>query len=151
QHLIAIDEVLGSWQGDDTVQFIELRMLAPGQQSLSDGGGSRGASDLLLDDASGSADTRRSFVFTGHDLANGVQGARILIAPPAVVALTGVAADYVLPPGMLAPRAGRVCYRVNPPQASNGTGVIDCVAYGKFSGDVGPFGPPTPLTPDNRS
>ena len=38
-HLIAFDEVLGSWQGDDTAQFIELRMLAPGQTALSAGGG----------------------------------------------------------------------------------------------------------------
>jgi hypothetical protein len=142
--------VLGSWQGDDTVQFVELRMLAPGQQFLSDGGGSRGASDLIFDDAAGSADTRRSFVFT-HDLPLGEQGSRILIATSALATLAGVTPDFVLPSGMLAPRAGRVCYRVNPPQASNPTGVIDCVAYGKFTGDVGPFGPPTPLTPDDRS
>jgi hypothetical protein len=142
--------VLGSWQGDDTIQFIELRMLAPGQQFLSNGGGSRGASDLVFDDASGSAGTRRSFVFT-HDLALGEQGSRILLATPALAALAGVTPDFVLPPGMLAPHDGRVCYRVNPPQASNATGVIDCVAYGKFTGDVGPFGPPTRLTPDNRS
>ena len=145
--------MLGSWQGDDTVQFVELRMLAPGQQFLSNGGGSRGPSDLIFDDASGSAETRRSFVFT-HDLALGEQGSRILIATSALAALAavaGVTPDFVLPPGMLAPHAGRVCYRVNPPQASNATGVIDCVAYGKFAGDVGPFGPPTPLTPDDRS
>jgi hypothetical protein len=142
--------VLGSWQGDDTVQFIELRMLAPGQQFLSDGGGSRGASDLVFDDASGAAETRRSFIFT-HDLAAGGQGSRILIATSALAAVAGVTPDFVLPPGTLAPRHGRVCYRVNPPQASNATGVIDCVAYGKFTGDVGPFGPPTPITPDDRS
>jgi hypothetical protein len=150
QHLIAIDEVLGSWQGDDTVQFIELRMLAPGQQFLSDGGGSRGASDLIFDDASGSAATRRSFVFT-HDVGpNALQDSRILIATSGLATIAGVTPDFVLPPGMLAPHDGRVCYRVNPPQA-NATGVIDCVAYGNFTGDVGPFGPPTPLTPDNRS
>src|SRR5262249_49618221 len=49
----------------------------------------------------------------------------------------------------LAPRAGRVCYRVNPP--NDGAGVIDCVAYGKFTGDTGPYGLPVPITPDNRS
>ena len=143
--------MLGSWQGDDTVQFIELRMLAPGQQFLSNGGGSRGPSDLVFDDATGSAATRRSFVFTHDVMPNAVQGSRILIATPALAALAGVTPEFVLPPGMLAPHDGRVCYRVNPPQASNATGVIDCVAYGKFAGDVGPFGPPTPLTPDNRS
>jgi hypothetical protein len=143
--------VLGSWQGDDTVQFIELRMLAAGQQFLSDGGGSRGASDLVFDDAAGSAGTRRSFVFTHDVMPNAVPGARILIATQALAALSGVVPDFVLPPGMLPPHDGRVCYRVNPPQAANATGVIDCVAYGKFAGDVGPFGLATPLTPDNRS
>ena len=53
---------------------------------------------------------------------------------------------------MLAPRDGRVCYFVNPPQAaSQPTGVIDCVAYGKFRGEKAPFGPPTPITPDDRA
>ena len=150
-HLIAIEEVLGSWQGDDAVQFVELRMLAPGQQFLSDGGGIRGAADLVFDDATGSPDTRRVFTFT-HDLARGETGARVLVATRPLTDLSGVAPDFVLPPGMLSPRAGRVCYRVNPPQEPfQETGVIDCVAYGKFTGENGRFGRPTPITPDNRS
>src|SRR5262245_1630930 len=151
-HLIAIDEVLGSWQGNDEVQFISLRMLAPGQQFLSNSGG-RGGSDLLFDDASGEAATRVVYTFT-HDLTNGLQGARILIATPKLAApeVAGIEPDFTLPPHMLSPRAGRVCYRVNPPQAEGQTtGVIDCVAYGKFTGDNGPYGPPTPITPDDRS
>jgi len=150
-HLIAIDEVLGSWQGDDSVQFVQLRMLAAEQQLLSDGGGTRGPAELVFDDASGSPDTRRVFTFT-HDLAIGLAGSRILLATPALTSLSGFAPDFVLPAGMLAPRDGRVCYFVNPPQAAGQpTGVIDCVAYGKFKGDHGPFGPPTPITPDNRA
>jgi hypothetical protein len=150
-HLIAIDEVLGSWQGDDSVQFVQLRMLAAGQQLLSDGGGTRGPAELVFDDATGSPDTRRVFTFT-HDLAIGLAGSRILLATPALTSLSGFAPDFVLPAGMLAPRDGRVCYYVNPPQAaSQPTGVIDCVAYGKFKGEHGPFGPPTPITPDNRA
>ena len=150
-HLIAIDEVLGSWQGDDSVQFVQLRMLAAGQQLLSDGGGTRGPAELVFDDASGSPDTRRVFTFT-HDLAIGLAGSRILLATPALTSLSGFAPDFVLPAGMLAPRDGRVCYFVNPPQAaSQPTGVIDCVAYGKFRGEKVPFGPPTPITPDDRA
>jgi len=150
-HLIAIDEVLGSWQGDDSVQFVQLRMLAAGQQLLSDGGGTRGPAVLVFDDASGSPDTRRVFTFT-HDLAIGLAGSRILLATPGLTSLAGFAPDFVLPPGMLAPRDGRVCYFVNPPQAAGQpTGVIDCVAYGKFTGENGPFGPPTPITPDDRA
>jgi hypothetical protein len=125
-------------------------MLAPGQRFLSNGGGSRGTVDLVFDDASGSSTTRRFFTFT-HDMAQSAAGARILVGTPALAALSGVTPDFVLPAGMLAPHDGRVCYRVNPPQAeSQPTGALDCVAYGKFVGDVGPFGAPTPITPDNR-
>src|SRR5262245_26699649 len=147
-HLMAIDEVLGSWQGDDEVQLIELRMLAPGQTQLSEIPGSRGSAALVLDDATGTAATRRVLVFT-HDLNRGLAGARILIATEKLAALSGITPDFILPTGFLAPRAGRVCYAVNPP--NDGAGVVDCVAYGKFTGDTGPFGPPTPITPDNRS
>jgi len=150
-HLIAIDEVLGSWQGDDSIQFVELRMLAPGQQFLSDGGGARGPAVLIFDDATGSADTRRVFTFT-HDLSVGAMDSRILIATSALASVSGVTPDFVLPPGMLASKSGRVCYYVNPPQADGQqTGVIDCVAYGAFTGGNGPFGAPTPITPDDRS
>jgi len=147
-HLIEIYEVLGSWQGDDTAQFIELRMLAPGQTQLSNLGGARGTTEIVLDDASGSATTRRVLVFT-RDMNRGVAGARILIATQALATLAGITPDFILPTGFLPPRAGRVCYRVNPP--NDGAGVIDCVAYGRFTGDNGPYGPATPITPDNRS
>src|SRR5207244_9693790 len=87
-HLIAIDELLGSWQGDDSVQFVQLRMLAAGQQLFSDGGGTRGPAVLVFDDASGSPDTRRVFTFT-HDLAIGLAGSRILLATPGLTSLAG--------------------------------------------------------------
>src|SRR5207253_2215745 len=125
--------------------------LAPGQQSLSNGGGVRGAADLVFDDAAGSPAGQRVFTFT-HDLTQGAAGAHVLIATQALATLAGVPADFVLPPGLLASGAGRVCYRVNPPQdAFQPTGIIDCVAYGRFTGDPGRFGPPSPLTPANRS
>ena len=143
--------MLASFQGDTSLQFIELRLLAPGQQSLSNGGGVRGAADLVFDDAAGSPAGQRVFTFT-HDLAQGAAGAYVLIATQALATLAGVPADFVLPPGLLAPGAGRVCYRVDPPQDPfQPTGIIDCVAYGEFTGATGRFGPPTPITPENRS
>ena len=151
QHLIALGEVLASFQGDASLQFVELRLLAPAQTELSNGGGVRGAADLVFDDAAGSPAGQRVFTFT-HDLAQGAAGAHVLIATPALAALAGVTPDFVLPPGLLAQGAGRVCYRVNPPQDGfQPTGIIDCVAYGKFTGATGRFGPPTPITPENRS
>ena len=146
-HLIVIEEVLGSWQGDDRVQFIELRLLAAGQGDLVRGGGTY----LVIDDATGSEGGRRAFRFTRNPT-NVAQGARVLIGTPALRDLASIDPDFVLDEGWLRPRAGRVCYFVNPPQdPGQTTGIIDCVAYGKYEGDTGRFGPPTPITPDNRS
>lgn len=140
--------MLGSFGGDDSVQFVELRMLAPGQRSLADGGGT----ELVFDDATASAGGQRVFHFTFPDPNTAVEGSRVLVGTASLAAISGVQPDYTLPDGFLAPRAGRVCYVVNPPQAPfQTTGVIDCVAYGKFTADTGRFGPPTPLTPDGRS
>jgi hypothetical protein len=149
-HLIVVDEILGSWQGDDTIQFVELRLLAAGQRSLSSSGG-RGTTDIVFFDATGSPAAARVVTFT-RDLDQSQAGARVLIATQALAALTGVTPDLVLPINTLAPLAGRVCYRVNDPQDPNqNTGLIDCVAYGKYGGETGRNGAPTSLTPDNRS
>jgi hypothetical protein len=149
-HLIVVDEVLGSWQGDDTLQFVELRLLAPGQRSLSSAGG-RGTTDLIFFDASGAPAAARVLTFT-RDLDQSQAGSRVLVATLALAAFAGLTPDFILPTGVLAPLAGRVCYRVNGPQDPNqNIGIIDCVAYGKYGGATGSYGPPTPLTPDNRS
>src|SRR5262245_14130000 len=94
-HLIAIDEVVGSWQGDDEMQLIELRMLAPGQTQLSEIPGGRGGAVLVFDDATGAVATRRVFVFT-HDLNRGLAGARIMIATEKMAALAGITPDFIL-------------------------------------------------------
>jgi hypothetical protein len=149
-HLIVIDEVLGSWQGDDSIQFVELKLLAAGQRSLSSSGG-RGSTDLVFFDATGAPAAARVVTFT-RDLDQAQAGARVLVATQALAALTGVTPDLILPTGFLVPLAGRVCYRVNDPQDPNqNTGLIDCVAYGKYGGDTGRSGAATPLTPVNRS
>jgi hypothetical protein len=147
-HLIAVDEVLGSWRGDDDIQFVELRLLAGGQTGLANGGGA----SLVFDDATGSGAGRRTFRFELPNPGNGLAGARVLVATPRLAALTGITPDYLLPAGLLVPRDGRVCYVVNPPQDPfQTTGIIDCVAYGKFVGIDGRFGPPTPFNPDGHS
>jgi hypothetical protein len=145
-HQIALGEVLGSWQGDDAVQFVELRMLAVGQHQLA----TAARTELIFDDATGSEEGRRFFTFT-RDVARGVQGATVLIGSATLATVAGVMPDFVLPAGMLRPRAGRVCYRVTAPQLPGHGEVIDCVAYGEFTGENGRFGRPTRVTPDNRA
>jgi hypothetical protein len=146
-HLIALDEVLGSWQGDDNVQFVELRLLQVGETFLTNGGGTA----LIFDDATASEAGRRVFTFT-RNITNGAAGARILVGTSQLATVSGVTPDFVLPPGMLRPRAGRVCYFVNPPQPQGQpVGFIDCVAYGGFAAESGDFGNPVRITPDNRA
>jgi hypothetical protein len=141
QTQIALDEIVGSWQGDDTIQYVELRMLGIGQNGI----GNVGA--LVFDDASGSSQTRRFFLFT-QNVVRGLENAKILVASAKARDLTAVQPDFVLPAGSLQPKDGRVCYAVN---TVNGLINVDCVAYGAFKGDNGSLGPPTQRTPDNRA
>src|SRR5262245_34376921 len=71
QDRIVLDEVVGSWQGDDQLQYVELRMLAGGQSAVGNVAG------LIFDDKTASADGRRVFAFT-HDVTRGLEGAKIL-------------------------------------------------------------------------
>lgn len=138
-HLIVIDEVLGSWQGDNEVQFIELRMVQPDQNQLQLGAG------IEIIDRDG--ELLQQFTF-GGPAQRALPGTRILIGTAKLANLAGILPDFPLDAGVLPPKNGRVCYL-----APIGAVMqrIDCVAYGTFTGDNGPFGDPTPLTPDNRS
>jgi hypothetical protein len=140
QQEILLSEVLGSWRGDDGLQFVELVMLRDGQQFL----GNRAA--LVFENPTGTV--KRTFLFT-KNVANGRGGATVLVATARMGELLGVTPDLVLSEGELEPLRGRVCYR-----AADGTGnfeTIDCVAYGQFSGANGSYGRPLRATPDNRS
>lgn len=142
QNAIVLDEIVGSWQGDDEVQYVELRMIADGQQNIA------GAA-LVFDNASGTEEGRRVLVFP-QGVGRGVTGARILVASKKARDLADVQPDFLLPDGQvfLRPRAGRVCYAIVGPI---GLTPLDCVAYGAFTGENGTFGPPTRVTPDNRA
>jgi hypothetical protein len=142
QDQTVLAEVLSSWQGNDAIQFVELELLADGQQ------GTANAAELVFDDATGADGTRRFFTLTAN-LVRGTRGAKVLLATPALAALAGVTPDFTLPAGSLAVRAGRVCWQVRDP--GGGARVVDCVAYGAFTGPRLGLGPPTPVTPDNRS
>jgi hypothetical protein len=141
QDQIVLQQVLGSWQGDDEVQFVELLMIADGQNGLA------GVAQLEFDDATNSDDGRRFFVFQ-QNVAIGTTGSAVLVATNKLRDITAVQPDFTLPPGLLHPTDGRVCYEV---AGTLGPVTIDCVAYGAFTGDNGTFGPPVQATPDDRS
>jgi hypothetical protein len=135
---VFLSEVLGSWQGDDDVQFVELVIAANGATDVA------GAS---LTFASDDGD-RKSFQLAAA-VANGDAGRRILAATAQAAQVAGIVPDFVLPTGLLQPRTGRVCYQV--PDGDGGTAVVDCLAYGEFGGANGPFGAALRAGPDNRS
>jgi hypothetical protein len=135
---VLLSEVLGSWQGDDDVQFVELVVAANGATDVA------GATLTFASDAG----ERTSFQLPAA-VADGEAGRRILAATVRAAQVAGIAPDFVLPAGLLSPRTGRVCYQV--PDGDGGTTVVDCLAYGGFSGSNGPFGAPLRAGPDNRS
>ena len=141
QNRIALDEIVGSWQGDDEMQYVELRMLAADQQNIAN------VAALIFDDATASADGQRAAIFTTN-VARGVENGKILLATTKARDAANLVPDFILPTGYLRPKGGRVCYAVSNGQ---GFGRVDCVAYGDFTGDALTLGPPTSRTPDNRA
>lgn len=140
QQSIVLQEVLGSWRGDDTIQFVELLMFEDFQQALNN----RAA--LVFEDETGS--TQQTFLFT-KNVAVGVAGASVLVATARLGELANLVPDLVLPNGLMAPASGRVCYRAA--DALGEFSTVDCLAYGKFTGSNGTYGPPVRAEPTNRS
>ena len=142
--LIVIDEILASWQGDNEIQFVELRMTAAGQEQVA-------GSEIEVLDQSGVVIARLPLQ---SSVTNGLVDARILIATPKLESLAGLPADFRVVDAGLIPllrrSGGRICYR-SLDLSGTQTLQADCVAYGTFEGDNGAFGTPTPLTPVNRS
>jgi hypothetical protein len=142
QQGIVLNEVLGSWRGDDTIQFVELIMVANGQNGLN------GRAALVFDDATGEPENRETYLFTAN-VPVGQAGRRVLVATTRLGQAAAITPDLVLPEGLMHPVDGRICYR-----ADNGFGVldiVDCVAYGDYTGPRDGFGRPVAATPDNRA
>lgn len=140
QQLIRLQEVLGSWRGDDTIQFVELLMVEDFQHILS------GRAQLVFQDATGS--TQVEYLFTSN-VAVGFAGASVLVGTTSLGSLVQKVPDLVIQPGLLSPEGGRVCYRAA--DALGEFSTIDCLAYGGFTGSNGTYGPPVRSAPTNRS
>jgi hypothetical protein len=140
QQAMFLQEVLGSWRADDTIQFVELVMADEFQNVLNN----RAA--LVFEDATGS--NQQTFLFT-KNVAVGTVGASVLIGTARLGELAQLVPDLILPNGFLSPEGGRVCYRASDELGEFET--IDCLAYGDFSGNNGTFGPAVRAAPTNRS
>lgn len=127
-HLAQISEVMSGFAGDPNVQFVEIELLAPSQQFITN-------TRLTVFNANGTFNT-----VLLDPLGSNVSTSpgRVLMATQAFVDLTpspGVTPDFIFPPGIL-PDAGMVCW--------GGPGFfapamfdtmdpnlyVDCVSYG---------------------
>lgn len=136
-HVTSISEVMSGALGDPTVQYVELRADASGQNLVA-------TTRLAIFDPSG---TRTDLLAsTPTDVPNGITGHKILYATSAFQTATGIVPDFIIPASVLTP-TGMVCWGkpFDPNLPSN---YIDCVAYGSYAATPAATNPPaTSLAP----
>lgn len=145
-----IDEVLTSYNGDTGVQFVEIRMLAAGQDDIT---------NTVLGAFDGSGTYIGDLLVVDSDVANDSIGTRWLIGTPGFAAAFGMMPDFFinadLPVG-----GGMICWGapgVTPPAPASWdhtdpTQYVDCVAYGLYGGPSNAkIGTPTSKTADHHS
>src|SRR5437899_6092918 len=145
-HLAVIDEVMSGAGGNANVQYVEIRMLAGGQNAVAhtrlavfrcsaNGGGST----VLINDLP-------------SDVPNAVAGGRWIMASPdgaTFLAASGIAPNFTWNSslaGSIPPSCGMVCWGApgalppNPPtwDASVPANYTDCVSYGAYDGPAIP-------------
>ena len=147
-HLMVIDEIMTSYDGDPNVQFVEFKMLFILQH-------------FVTDTVLGAFDPNGTYLgdvfIVPNDIAPGAAGVRWLMATQAFETLTGLAPEFIIPPA-LPTVGGMVCWGApavvdpNSWDHSNAGLYTDCVAYGTYSGPTNiHIGNPTPLDGDGHS
>ena len=145
-HIAAISEVMSGFNGDPDVQYLEIRMDAPGQHLVS-----RTVLSVFDED---SVPPLNEVMILPNDLPNSGTNLRWLIATQAFVDLTGLTPDFIMPPDFLTPK-GMVCWGApevpQPPEDWNHIFPFfytDCVSYGGYAGPpAAPHAPAHPSPP----
>jgi hypothetical protein len=152
-HLAVIDEVMTSYDGDDSVQFVEIRMLFMFQNFVQN-------SVLAAFDAQGNH--VGDLLVAGANLTNHGDGVRWVVGTEAFQTASALTPDFVMPAGMLPPAGGMVCFgggagAVFPQDPgtwdrTDFRNYVDCLAYGTYAGSANSrTGNPTPLSPVGHS
>ena len=139
-HFAEIHEVMSGCGADATVQFVEIRMTSSGQNVVGD-------STLTAFSCDGSVPSRTLLVVP-TDIANAMSGARWIMASPSFQAAAGIAPDFVMTgadPGIF-PDCGQICWG-----KPGVVPIVDCVAYGPYTGPPAPLGTPVTSTPNTGS
>lgn len=148
-HIAEISEVMTSYGGDATKQFVEIHTKLAGQTLTAH-------SILAAFDATG--------VYIGDvlevpgNLSNATSGAHWIMATSAFI---GVTPDFTFPSGIIPTAGGMICYGggggllpANPStwDRTNFANYVDCVAYGTYTGPSNiRIGTPTALDADGHS
>jgi glucose/arabinose dehydrogenase len=142
-HLANIEEVVTSYNGDNTAQFVEIRMLSGAQNFVMN-------SVLAAFDTSG-AYTGDVLVVPGN-VANSGPTVHWIMATASFQTASGLTADFTMPAGL--PQAGMICWGAPgllPPAPgswdhTNPLNYVGCLAYNGYTGPTNIFiGTPTPL------
>ena len=145
-HIAVISEVMSGFDGDPDVQYVEIRMDAPGQHLVA-------GTVLSVFDEDGVPPLNEIMILP-NDVPNSGTNLRWLMATQAFVDLTGLTPEFIMPPDILTPK-GMVCWGAPetplPPEDWNHNFPFfytDCVSYGGYAGPPPATHPPaSPLAP----
>lgn len=144
-HLAEISELMVGFNGNPQVQYVEINQRALGQNIVMNSRlAAFGPSGNFLGVA----------LLVPGNVPNSGDGVRWVMATPQFEAESGIQADFVFSPGILAPSAGMICWGspgLVPPDPStwdptNPNNYVDCLAYGNYTG-FAPSGPANPAGP----
>jgi hypothetical protein len=150
-HLAVIDEVMTSYGGNASSQFVEIRMLGVGQ-------------NLVQNSVLGAFDTTGAYIgdvlVVPGNVPNSGIGVRWIMGTAQFQTDSGVVPDFTMPAGLLTV-GGMICWGAPgigaPPLPGSWdhtvpTNYVDCLAYGTYAGPSNPrIGTPTPLDADGHS
>ncbi len=134
-HLAHIDEVMVGYAGDQTAQYVEIRMTAALQNQVRN-------SVLRAFDCDGT--NAVDLLVVPDNVPDASSGARWSMGTTSWATATGVTPDFIFPAGIFTP-CGMVCWGAPglvPPSNPNGwdhanlANYVDCVAYGDYTGPL---------------
>ena len=115
-HEIYIREIYPGSVASPESEYVELQMYSSGQELV-------GGHGITLHNAAGMQVGNANFK---SSVPSGANQATILIGTAAAEAQFGVAVDLALPPGLVNPSGGAICW----------DGTPDCMSWGNFSGSL---------------
>src|SRR5262245_25964614 len=139
-HITQIRQVMTGFNGDSSIQFVEMRMSDASQNDWAN------RTRLVFSNAVGTE--VGEFLITSNP--PGGTNRSVLFATQAFANLPGAPVpDFIIPAGLLRPGSGKVCFKSPSPANDGGDPfpVILCLSYGTFTGNPEGGGTPAPALP----